>query len=98
MQERLEKEKSYQFHSCLLGANLSNLVGKMVIPAGFEPTACRLGGDRSILLSYGTIYIWLILLPFYASFGFFSYKSPLLISKRLDKLIGGGRTFSHAVR
>ena len=26
----------------------------MVIPAGFEPTACRLGGDRSILLSYGT--------------------------------------------
>ena len=27
----------------------------MVIPAGFEPTACRLGGDRSILLSYGTI-------------------------------------------
>ena len=27
----------------------------MVIPAGFEPTACRLGGDRSILLSYGTM-------------------------------------------
>ena len=22
-------------------------------PAGFEPTACRLGGGRSILLSYG---------------------------------------------
>ncbi len=22
-------------------------------PIGFEPTACRLGGDRSILLSYG---------------------------------------------
>lgn len=37
------------------GAKLSNLVGKMVIPAGFEPTACRLGGDRSILLSYGTM-------------------------------------------
>lgn len=30
---------------------------KMVIPAGFEPTACRLGGDRSILLSYGTIWL-----------------------------------------
>ena len=30
------------------------LVLTMVIPAGFEPTACRLGGDRSILLSYGT--------------------------------------------
>lgn len=28
----------------------------MVIPAGFEPTACRLGGDRSILLSYGTLF------------------------------------------
>ena len=37
-------------------ANLSDLVGKMVIPAGFEPTACRLGGDRSILLSYGTMF------------------------------------------
>ena len=24
-------------------ANPSDLVGKMVIPAGFEPTACRLG-------------------------------------------------------
>ena len=31
-----EKEKTYQLHSCLLMANLSNLVGKMVIPAGFE--------------------------------------------------------------
>ena len=29
----------------------------MVIPAGFEPTACRLGGDRSILLSYGTKFL-----------------------------------------
>ena len=27
----------------------------MAFPAGFEPTACRLGGDRSILLSYGNI-------------------------------------------
>ena len=30
---------------------------RRVIPAGFEPTACRLGGDRSILLSYGTIWL-----------------------------------------
>ena len=27
----------------------------MASPIGFEPTACRLGGDRSILLSYGDI-------------------------------------------
>ena len=26
-------------------------------PAGFEPTACRLGGGRSILLSYGCMHI-----------------------------------------
>ena len=30
-----------------------NLVKPMAHPAGFEPTACRLGGGRSILLSYG---------------------------------------------
>ena len=34
---------------------MGNFLIKLVIPAGFEPTACRLGGDRSILLSYGTI-------------------------------------------
>ena len=28
----------------------------MARPIGFEPTACRLGGDRSILLSYGRKY------------------------------------------
>ena len=30
-----------------------NLVKSLAHPAGFEPTACRLGGGRSILLSYG---------------------------------------------
>ena len=45
-----EKQKSYQLQNCLLGANLSNLVGKMVIPAGFEPTACRLGERKSVRL------------------------------------------------
>ena len=72
MQERLEKEKSYQFHSCLLGANLSYLVGKMVIPAGFEPTACRLGGDRSILLSYGTMLSKVLMLQGFRGFGDYS--------------------------
>ena len=27
----------------------------MVFPAGVEPTAFRLGGERSILLSYGNV-------------------------------------------
>ena len=31
-------------------ANLSDLVGKMVIPAGFEPTACRLGEQEGVRL------------------------------------------------
>ena len=50
-------------------ANLSDLVGKMVIPAGFEPTACRLGGDRSILLSYGTILSKVLILQGFRGFG-----------------------------
>ena len=53
-------------------ANLSDLVGKMVIPAGFEPTACRLGGDRSILLSYGTILSKVLILQGFRGFGDYS--------------------------
>ena len=68
----LKKEKTYQLHSCLLRPNLSNLVGKMVIPAGFEPTACRLGGDRSILLSYGTILSKVLILQGFRGFGDYS--------------------------
>lgn len=30
--------------------------GALAFPRGFEPPACRLGGDRSILLSYGNKY------------------------------------------
>ena len=53
----MKKKNPTSFTVAFLRPNLSNLVGKMVIPAGFEPTACRLGGDRSILLSYGTIWL-----------------------------------------
>ncbi len=29
-----------------------------MLPVGFEPTAFHLGGERSILLSYGSLAIW----------------------------------------
>ena len=32
----------------------------MAFPAGIEPTAFRLGGERSILLSYGNRFVLLI--------------------------------------
>ena len=51
-----EKRKTPAFVSwLLLAAVCFQNQAKLVIPAGFEPTACRLGGDRSILLSYGTM-------------------------------------------
>ena len=52
----LEKRKTPAFVSrLLLAASCFQNQAILVIPAGFEPTACRLGGDRSILLSYGTM-------------------------------------------
>ena len=52
----LEKRKTPAFVSwLLLAAVCFQYQAILVIPAGFEPTACRLGGDRSILLSYGTM-------------------------------------------
>ena len=51
-----EKRKTPAFVSWLfLAAVCFQNQAILVIPARFERAACRLGGDRSILLSYGTM-------------------------------------------
>ena len=82
-------------------ANLSDLVGKMVIPAGFEPTACRLGGDRSILLSYGTMFSKVLIFQGFRGIGDCSpWSLGVVFANREDRFLisfsnSGGRTFSH---
>ena len=97
----LKKKNPTSFTDALLRANLSELIGKMVIPAGFEPTACRLGGDRSILLSYGTIFSKVLIFQGFRGIGdcspwslgaiFANHEGRFLISFSNF----GGRTFSH---
>ena len=49
---QIENEKGPDRHPIFVN-QMYNLVKPLAHPAGFEPTACRLGGGRSILLSYG---------------------------------------------
>ena len=73
----------------------------MVIPAGFEPTACRLGGDRSILLSYGTSFSKVLILQDFRGSGDCSpwCLGVVFANQEGRFLIGfsnfGGRIFSH---
>ena len=77
-----------------------------MIPAGFEPTACRLGGDRSILLSYGTLFSKVLIFQGFRGFGdcspwclrvvFANREGRFLISfSNFGGRTFGGRTFSH---
>ena len=83
------------------GANLSNLVGKMAIPARFERATFRLGGGPSILLRYGTVCSKVLIFQGFRGIGdcspwglqgiFANQEGRFLISFSNF----GGRTFSH---
>ncbi len=72
-----------------------------MIPAGFEPTACRLGGDRSILLSYGTSFSKVLIFQGFRGFGDCSpWCRGVAFANREGRFLisfsnFGGRTFSH---
>ena len=72
-----------------------------MIPAGFEPTACRLGGDRSILLSYGTSFSKVLILQGFRGFGDCSpWCLGVVFANREGRFLisfsnFGGRIFSH---
>ena len=72
-----------------------------MIPAGFEPTACRLGGDRSILLSYGTILSKVLIFQGFRGIGDCSlWSSGVVFANQEGRFLisfsnFGGRTFSH---
>ena len=72
-----------------------------MIPAGFEPTACRLGGDRSILLSYGTMFSKVLIFRGFRGIGDCSpWSLGVVFANQEGRLLIGfsnsdGRTFSH---
>ena len=72
-----------------------------MIPAGFEPTACRLGGDRSILLSYGTAFSKVLIFQGFRGFGDCSpWCLGVVFANREGRFLisfsnFGGWTFSH---
>ena len=82
-------------------ANLSNLAGKMAIPARFERATFRLGGGPSILLRYGTMCSKVLIFQGFRGFGDCSPWCSGVVSanRECQFLISfsnfGGRTFSH---
>ena len=88
-----EKRKTPAFVSRLLLASFCfQNQAILVIPAGFEPTACRLGGDRSILLSYGTMSRKPFIFKAFRILRTFVFWKPLAISVSWETvLLAGGK-------